>query len=54
MKILNDEKDKLDTLEQYTRTNSLEILGVPKKAYSSTKVGVDTSSNCIEIGNRVQ
>ena len=27
--------DNLDSLEQYTRKNSLEIHGVPKEAYSS-------------------
>ena len=50
--------DNLDSLEQYTRKNSLEIHGVPKEAYSSTEevvlaisnaLDVDISSNDIEI-----
>ena len=55
--------DNLDSLEQYTRKNSLEIHGVPKEAYSSTEeavlaianaLEVDISSNDIEISHHLK
>ena len=56
--------DNLDSLEQYTRKNSLEIHGVPKEAYSSTEeavlaianalLDVDISSNDIEISHHLK
>jgi len=54
--------DNLDSLDQYTRKNSLEIHGVPK-AYSSTEevvlaisnaLDVDISSNDIEISHHLK
>ena len=33
---MNNLDEKYDDLEQYSRKNSLEILGVPKGAYTST------------------
>ena len=55
--------DNLESLEQYTRKNSLEIHGVPKEAYSSTEeavlaianaLEVDISSNDIEISHHLK
>jgi len=55
--------DNLDSLEQYTRKNSLEIHGVPKEAYGSTEeavlaianaLDVDISSNDIEISHHLK
>ena len=55
--------DNLDSLEQYTRKNSLEIHGVPKEEYSSTEeavlaianaLDVDISSNDIEISHHLK
>jgi len=55
--------DNLDSLEQYTRKNSLEIHGVPKEAYSSMEevvltianaLDVDISSNDVEISHHLK
>ena len=40
--------DNLESLEQYTRKNSLEIHGVPKEAYSSTEEAVLAIANALE------
>jgi len=41
--------DNLDSLEQYTRKNSLEIYGAPKEAYSSTEEVVLTIANALDV-----
>ena len=41
--------DNLESLEQYTRKNSLEIHGVPKEAYSSTEEAVLAIANALEV-----
>jgi len=55
--------DNLDSLEQYTSKNSLEIHGVPKEAYSSMEevvltianaLDVDISSNDVEISHHLK
>ena len=38
-----------DSLEQYTRKNSLKIYGVPKEAYSSTEEVVLAIANVLDI-----
>lgn len=41
--------DNLDSLEQYTRKNSLEINGVPKEAHISTEEVVLTIHNALDV-----
>ena len=60
---MNNLEEKYDDLEQYSRKNSLEILGVPEGAYTSTDevvirigeaINVDIKPEDIEISHKLK
>lgn len=60
---MNTLEEKYDDLEQYSRKNSLEILGVPEGAYTSTDelvirigeaINVDIKPEDIEISHKIK